>query len=148
MIEELARRYVTVVEGPGGVTLTFDAGQNSEPNFTRLAALNLHFVGSVPPSDHPGLLALPADARTLVDAYAGENLTALDTRAIVLGTDRRVILTHSPNLHTAQQVGLAQTLRKASAQLTELSDRLARGRTADHGPRCKPTSRPSSRPAG
>jgi transposase len=129
MIEELARRYVTAVDHPDGVTLTFDAGQNSEPNFTRLAALNLHFVGSVPPSDHPALLAAPASARTVVDAYAPENLTALDTRATVLGTDRRVILTHSPNLHTAQQVGFAQTLGKASAQLTELSDRLARGRT-------------------
>jgi transposase len=129
MIEELARRYVTAVDRPGGVTLTFDAGQNSEPNFTRLAKLNLHFVGSVPPSDHPALLAAPASARTVVDAYADENLTALDTRATVLGTDRRVILTHSPNLHTAQQVGFTQTLRKASTQLTELADRLARGRT-------------------
>jgi transposase len=129
MVEELARRYATTVDRPGGITLTFDAGQNSEPNFTHLATLNLHFVGSVPPSDHPALLARPATARTLVDAYAQENLTALDTRATVLGADRRVILTHSPSLHTAQQVGLAQTLRKASAQLTELADRLARGRT-------------------
>jgi transposase len=129
MVEELARRYATALDRPGGVTLTFDAGQNSEPNFTRLAKLKLHFVGSVPPSDHPALLALPASARTVVDAYAHENLTALDTRATVLGTDRRVVLTHSPNLHAAQQVGFAQTLRKASAQLTELADRLARGRT-------------------
>jgi hypothetical protein len=76
------------VDRPGGVTLTFDAGQ-----------------------------------------YAHENLTALESRATVLGTDRRVILTHSPSLHTAQQVGLAQTLGEASAQLTELADRLARGKT-------------------
>jgi transposase len=129
MIEELARRYATTLDRPGGVTLTFDAGQNSEPNFTRLTALNLHFVGSVPPSDHPALLALPASARTVVDAYAAQGLTALDTRATVLGADRRVILTHSPNLHTAQQAGFAQTLRKATAALTELADRLARGKT-------------------
>jgi transposase len=129
MIEELARRYATAVDRPGGVTLTFDAGQNSEPNFTHLAKLNLHFVGSVPPSDHPALLALPASDRIVVDAYAPENLTALDTRAKVLGADRRVILTHSPSLHTAQQVGFAQTLGKASTQLSELADRLARGRT-------------------
>jgi transposase len=47
----------------------------------------------------------------------------------VLGTRRRVILTHSPGLHTAQQGGFAQTLRKATAAMTELADRLARGRT-------------------
>src|SRR6266705_910526 len=125
MIEELATRYAAALGRPGGATLTFDAGQNSEPNFTRIAALGLHFVGSVPPSDHPRLLALPASARSVVGAYAQENLTAVQARARVLGADRRVILTHSPSLHAAQRVGFAQTLGKATAQLSELSDRLA-----------------------
>ncbi len=129
MIEELATRYAAALGRPGGATLTFDAGQNSEPNFTRIAALGLHFVGSVPPSDHPRLLALPASARSVVGAYAQENLTAVQARARVLGADRKVILTHSPSLHAAQRVGFAQTLGKATAQLSELSDRLARGKT-------------------
>jgi transposase len=129
MIEELARRYTAALGGPGRTTLTFDAGQNSEPNFARLDALGLHFVGSVPPSDHPGLLARPAGDRRVVPAYAAENLTALETTAMVLGRRRRVILTHSVGLHTAQQAGFAQTLRKATAALAELADRLARGRT-------------------
>jgi len=129
VIEELAKRYASALGRPGGVTLTFDAGQNSEPNFTRIAELGLHFVGSAPPSDHPRLLALPASARGVVGAYAAENLTAVDARARVLGADRRVILTHSPGLHAAQQVGFAQTLGKATAGLSELADRLARGRT-------------------
>jgi transposase len=129
MIQELARRYTTAVEAPGGLTLTFDAGQNSTPNFAELAALHLHFVGSVPPSEHPDLLARPAADRMPVDRYAEEGLTAFDTRAQVLGAQRRVILTHSPSLHAAQQVGFAQTLAKATAALDELSARLARGRT-------------------
>jgi transposase len=129
MIEELHRRYTTALGGQGATTLTFDAGQNSEPNLTRLAELGLHFVGSVPPSDHPDLLARPAADRHLVPAYAQENLTALETTAMVLGRRRRVILTHSVGLHTAQQVGFAQTLRKATAALSELAGRLARGRT-------------------
>ena len=129
MIEELHRRYTTALGGPGGVTVTFDAGQNSQPNFTRLAELGLHFVGSVPPSDHPGLLARPATDRQVVPAYAEENLTAFETTAVVLGQQRRVVLTHSPSLHAAQQAGFAQTLRKATAALTELAARLARGRT-------------------
>ena len=128
MIEELSRRYTAALGGPGATTLTFDAGQNSEPNFTRLAALGLHFVGSVPPSDHPGLLARPATDRHVVATYAAENLTAFETTAVVLGQRRRVILTHSVGLHTAQQTGFAQTLRKATAALTTLADTLARGR--------------------
>jgi transposase len=129
MIEELSRRYTRALGGPGATTLTFDAGQNSEPNFTRLAALGLHFVGSVPPSDHPGLLARPGTDRHVVAAYAAENLTAFETTAVVLGQRRRVILTHSVGLHTAQQAGFAQTLRKATTALTTLADTLARGRT-------------------
>ncbi len=129
MIEELARRYSATLGGPGAATVTFDAGQNSQPNFARLAELGLHFVGSVPPSDHPGLLARPATDRQVVPAYAEENLSAFETTAMVLGRQRRVILTHSPGLHTAQQAGFVQTLRKATAALTELAERLARGRT-------------------
>ena len=84
MIEELARRYTAILGQPstpggsGGATVTFDAGQNSQPNFARLAELGLHFVGSVPPSDHPGLLARPATDRQVVPAYAEENLTAFE----------------------------------------------------------------------
>jgi transposase len=135
MIEELHRRYTTALGGPGGpggpgaATVTFDAGQNSQPNFTRLAELGLHFVGSVPPSDHPDLLARPTADRQVVPAYTDERLSAFETTAMVLGQRRRVILTHSPGLHTAQQGGFAQTLRKATAALTELAARLARGRT-------------------
>jgi transposase len=129
MIEELDRRYAAILGRAGGATITFDAGQNSEVNFTRLGALHLHFVGSVPPSDHPELLARPAAGRHLVAAYAQEGLTALEATALVLGTQRRVILTHSPTLHAAQQVGFAQTLTKATTALTGLADKPARGRT-------------------
>jgi transposase len=148
MIEELTRRYTAALAGPGGTTLTFDAGQNPEPNFARLGALGLHFVGSVPPSDHPALLARPASDRHVVPAYAAENLTAFDTTAVVLGQRRRVILTHSVGLHTAQQAGFAQTLHKATAALAELADRLARSKTREHAPRSKPRSTPSAPPAG
>jgi len=135
MIEELARRYTAALGDPGGTTLTFDAGQNSEPNFTRLAALGLHFVGSVPPGDHPGLLARPAGDRHVVPAYAAENLTAFEASAVVLGRRRRVILTHSVGLHTAQQAGFAQTVGKATAALGALAERLARGKTRRSRPK-------------
>ena len=46
------------------MTVVFDAGQNSVANFAHLAATGLDFVGSMPPSDCPDLLALPATDRT------------------------------------------------------------------------------------
>jgi hypothetical protein len=36
------------------------------------ADLGLHFVGSVPPSEHPELLARPGSDRALIGRYADE----------------------------------------------------------------------------
>ena len=114
---------------PGDVTVVFDAGQNSAANFAHLADQHLSFVGSVPPSDVADLLALPASDRQVVDGDRFAALSALETRRTVYGTDRRVILTHSPTLHAAQSAGFDQTLAKALRQLNDLADTLARDKT-------------------
>ena len=111
------------------MTVVFDAGQNSADNFDHLAELDLHYVGSVPPSDVPDLLALPRKRRRVVDADRFGGLTALQTRRVLFGTRRRVVLTHSPTLHAKQQAGFDQTLGKATRQLTDLAATLARGKT-------------------
>jgi transposase len=111
------------------MTVVFDAGQNSQANFAHLAAAGLAFVGSVPPSDCPDLLALPATDRSIVDTDRFEGLTALQARREVYGADRRVVLTHSPTLHTAQSRGFDQTMAKATARLSQLADVLSRGQT-------------------
>src|SRR5659263_624941 len=111
------------------LTVVFDAGQNSASNFTDLADTGLGWVGSLPPSDHPALLAVPARRRRPVDPDRYPGLSAYETRTVALGAHRRVILTHSPTLHAAQARGFEQTLAKATRALTELADTLARGRT-------------------
>jgi transposase len=127
MVATLARRGRRLF--PGEPTLVFDAGQNSEDNLAHLATAGLRFVGSLPPSDFPALLAAPASARHPVDAQRFGGLTASETRAVALGADRRVILTHSPTLHAGQARGFDQTLAKATGKLDELAARLARGKT-------------------
>lgn len=114
------------------VTVVFDAGQNSTTNFAHLAGTDLHYVGSVPPSDHPDLLALPRSRRQPVDAERFPGVTALSTHREIYGARRRVVLTHSPTLHTAQARGFDQTLAKASAKLAVLAQTLARGKTRRH----------------
>jgi hypothetical protein len=47
----------------------------------------------------------------------------------VFGADRRVVLTHSANLHTKQAAGFDQTLAKTTRDLGELAATLARGKT-------------------
>ena len=57
-------------------------------------------------------------------------LTAYDTRRVVYGTERRAILTRSPELHEHQARGFGDTtLAKAARQLDELAATLARGKT-------------------
>ena len=123
----LAAQAGTLV--PAEMTVVFDAGQNSVSNFTHVTDTHLAFVGSIPPSYVADLLALPATDRSIVDADRFDGLSALETRRIVYGAERRVILTHSPTLHAAQAAGFAQTLAKALTRLTELADTLARGKT-------------------
>ena len=89
--------------------MVFDAGQNSEANFTRLAATGMHYIGWVPASDCPDLTALPASRRSIVDAGRFGGLTAHDTRRVVYGAERRAILTHSPELHQSQAAGFGGT---------------------------------------
>ena len=136
MITQLLIRYQAVCERAGvaaeaaGMTVVFDAGQNSEANFTHLASAGLSWIGSVPASDCPDLLALPASARSIVDADRFGQLTACDTRRQAYGAGRRAILTHSPELHQAQAAGFeGTTLAKAGKKLDELAATLARGKT-------------------
>ena len=134
MIGTLAARHAALAAAAGQqgaeMTVVFDAGQNSEANFALLAGTKLHYVGSVPASDCRDLLALPATARSVVDEGRFGQLTACDTRRAIYGTDRRAILTHSPELHEHQARGFdGTTLAKATRQLGELAATLERGKT-------------------
>ena len=137
VLDELTSRYRALFDshdGPDGggtgpaPTVVFDAGQNSAANFEHLAESGLHFVGSLSPSDFPDLLALPEHRRRPVEDEQFVGLSACDTRAVVFGVDRRVVLTHSAGLHAAQARGFDQTLAKASRGLVDLAATLARGK--------------------
>ena len=128
VVDELVARYRALAAADEELTVVFDAGQNSAANFAHLAEVGLHFVGSLPPSDYPDLLALPARRRRKVDAERYPGLTAVEGRAVALGADRRVVLTHSPNLHAKQSAGLDQTIAKAVRGLTEIAAVLERGK--------------------
>jgi transposase len=145
MIDQLRGRYEAIAaaagaaaggggrgRGGGGadMTVVFDAGQNSEANFAHLAGAGLHYIGSAPASDCADLTALPASVRAIVDHKRFGGLTAFDTRREVYGTQRRAILTHSPELHESQARGFdGTTLAKAGKKLDELAATLARGKT-------------------
>ena len=127
-------RAITASAGPvaagtgnDALTVVFDAGQNSAANFTYLTGTGAKYVGSTPPSDHQDLLAIPASSYQPVEGFDG--LTAYESTKTIYGQPQRVVVTHSPTLHTAQSRGFDQTLAKATGRLDELAQTLARGKT-------------------
>ncbi len=134
MVAELVGRFCALL-GDGGerehdrLTLVYDAGQNSEDNYELLDGAPLHFVGSLPPSDHPELLGVSKHRYKTVDKEAFPGLVAFETTKVVFGQERRLVVCHSDGLHEKQSRGFTQTLAKATRQLGELQARLARGKT-------------------
>ncbi|HET8680622.1 MAG TPA: IS1634 family transposase [Micromonosporaceae bacterium] len=129
LVEQLTTRFGQLADSAADLTLVYDAGQNSATNHEHIEATGIGFVGSLPPSDHPDLLAIARTRYRKVDPDRFPGLTFVDTTATALGVTRRAVLTHSATLHTAQSRGFDQTLAKAARRLGELAERLARGRT-------------------
>lgn len=129
LLDEIVERWVALGGDPGELTVTYDSGQNSINNHTYIEALGLGWVTSLPPCDHPELLAIDRREFQIVDADRFEGVTAYDTTVTALGVTRRAVITHSESFHHAQARGFEQTLTKARRQLAELQARLARGRT-------------------
>ena len=129
IVKELVGRFAAVSGDAARLTLVYDAGQNSESNQGLVDGHGLHFVGSLAPSDHPDLLAVAKARYRAVDEGRFPGLSAFETTKVVFGVKRRIVVTHSQNLHDGQSRGFDQTLAKASRQLTEVAERLERGRT-------------------
>jgi transposase len=129
VIDELLSRYRALAVQVDSLTVVYDAGQNSTANHASVEDAGIGFVGSLPPSDHPTLLAIGKNHYTAVDTTRFPGLTCVDTTVTALGVTRRAVLTHSPTLHAAQSRGFDQTLAKARRRLAELQALLARGKT-------------------
>jgi transposase len=129
VIDELVARYQDLVTGVETLTVVYDAGQNSADNHELVEKHGIGFVGSLPPSDYPDLLAIAGRDYCAVDPDRYPGLRYVDTTVTALGVTRRAVLTHSANLAAKQSRGLDQTLAKARRRLAELQARLARGRT-------------------
>jgi transposase len=129
VIDTLIDRYRDLTTSVESLTVVYDAGQNSTDNHAVVEAARIGFVGSLPPSDHPDLLAIPRSRFVPVDQARYPGLTCVDTTGTALGVTRRAVLTHSPTLHAAQSRGFSQTLAKARGRLRDLAAKLARSRT-------------------
>lgn len=129
VIGELSARFGMLAGNGDGLTVVYDAGMDSAANQQIIEAAGLHYVGSLVPSNHPDLLAVPARRYKIIDEERFPGVTAFEARVVALGAERRVVVTHSATFHDAQTRGFAQTLAKANRRLAELAERLARAKT-------------------
>jgi transposase len=128
VVTELVARYGAIAAEGEELTLVYDAGQDSAANQLVIEGTPLHFVGSLRPGDHLDLLGQASSRYVVVDEEAFPGLSAFESRTVALGSERRVVVTHSEELHQKQLRGFAQTLAKANRRLFELSSRLERGK--------------------
>jgi len=127
VVAELVERFGSIGQGEDGLTVVFDAGQNSADNLELLEGAPVHFIGSTPPSDHLDLMAVPKSRYKAVDPERFEGLSAFESTKVVFGHQRRIVVTFSQDFFDEQAAGFEQTLAKARRQLSDVAARLARG---------------------
>ena len=128
LTDELVARYRQLTDGVEHVTLIFDKGNNSKDNLEAVEGSPYHFVGSLVPTQHVELLAIPARRfHSLADEDL-PNVRAYRTRRKVFGVERTVLVTYNENLFVAQSQTLLREIAKRQQRLRELQHQLRRHR--------------------
>ena len=129
--EELQARYVELARDCQDITLVFDKGNNSAQALQTLDGSSFHFVGSLVPTQHPDLLAVPLHQYQPLAGGGGERLKdclAYRTSKVVFGQQRRIVVTYNENLLQGQMQGLTSNLNKTRQRLEEIQRTLRRRR--------------------
>ena len=126
LTDSLIERYRELTDGAEHVTLVFDKGNNAEDNLHSIHDSPYHFVGSLVPSHHSGLLAIKKQQlRSLADEGLPGVSTYRCTREI-FGVKRTVLVTYNENLFVAQSRTLLREIAKRQRDLRELQHQLRR----------------------
>src|SRR5262249_50756527 len=102
-----------------------DKGNNSRDNLHRLARTPYHVIGSLVPSQHPELLAIPLRRFRRLSQQFGRTWGYRTTKE-VFGRPWALVVTRSPSLLRGQLRGIRQHLAKKLKALAELQDKLAK----------------------
>lgn len=126
--EELAQRYRQLAQGCEHITLIFDKGNNSTQAFDTLGGSSFHFIGSLVPSQHADLLAVPLEKFAPLAGERPASCLAYRTTQSAFGRERTIVITYNENLLEGQLQGIAASLTKARRKLDELQANLRRRR--------------------
>src|SRR5437660_10872083 len=137
VVEELLQRCGSLAQQLRDITLVFDKGNNSEDNLKILQKRAAHFLGSLVPTQHPDLLAIPRENMRRLDRAYLPAVWAYRTHKVVFGVERTIVVTFNRKLFRAQTRTLEREIRKRQGKLEKLQGQLRRRRPGDRGK--KPT---------
>lgn len=127
--ETLVARYRAFAEGCEHVTLVMDKGNNSKENLSALEKSPYHIVGSLVPTHHEDLLAIPASELTALTDEDFADVKVCRRTKRVFGAERTVLVTYNENLFLAQTKTLLREIEKRRTKLRELQASLRRWQT-------------------
>lgn len=122
--EQLVARYRLLAGEAQDITLVFDKGNNSERNLAALRKSPYHVIGSLVPSQHQDLLAIPLRRFDELSDPRVAGVAAHRTKKTVQGHDWTVVVTRSQALLDGQLRGIAQHIAKRRKQFRELRRKL------------------------
>jgi len=132
-IGELADRCKLLAQGACDITLVFDKGNNSEENLESAAEGPFHFVGSLVPTHHAKLLAIPRAEMRRLDPELLPSVWSYRTHKVVFGVKRLVLCTYNRPLFVAQRKTLRREIAKRLRKLRHLQASLGRARRQPRG---------------
>ena len=133
MADELAERCRRLAQGACDVTLVFDKGNNSDDNLQRVEDGPYHFVGSLVPSQHQDLLAIPRRRMRRLDKARLPAVWSYRMKKVVFGVERTVLCTFNDGLFDAQRKTLRREIKKRLRQFQQLQRRLDAARKRRSG---------------
>jgi transposase len=118
VVEELTSRFREFSTSCRDITLVFDKGNNSASNIGMCQGL--HYVGSLVPSQHSDLLAVPLCEYT--DLPCGDKAYLTSKR--VYGKEHVICLVFNQEFHNRQMRGLRLQIAKREKKLAALANKL------------------------
>jgi transposase len=126
VLDDLVARYQMFKEKCQSITLVFDKGNNSEENIQALDGSPYHFIGSLVPTQHQDLLAIPLERFRYLKDPLFQGVRVHRTEKEVFGRKRTIVITRSRALLQGQVRGIRQHLAKKLKALRDLQKRCAR----------------------
>lgn len=125
---QLAARCRAISDACESITLVFDQGNLSKTNLDLVGASEFHVIGSLAPTHHPDLLAIPPAELADLAPSGLPGVRARRVRRTVYGVERTVVVTYNEHLFRTQTRTLERLIGQRHRQLEALADQLARWR--------------------